>query len=249
MDEPDELTAKTGIKMAKKKTNQTTVDLAESENPSETIYKMVEMRNNFFFAQYHHLLLAVLLSVLFLVSGLIAGGALYLKPRGKQYIPTTADYRYLPNAPLGEQFVQDGDVIANAQTTLTKLFTFNYVDFREKISEVKSRMTEQGWNSIIKQYEESKILATVSNQNLIVKIDINSAPYITKKELDQNGVFTWYVVFPNVTTSYTSVKDDSNSFKTDYAYTLAIKRVPLEFNSDGIAADVINFRNINKLQK
>jgi intracellular multiplication protein IcmL len=153
-------------------------------------------RNNFYRDGYRLLLRICLIEafvILILVGSLVA---MVLSIRTDHvFFATTADGRIIEIVPLNQPYIGRGPLIAWAAGTTRRVMEFGYHDYRQRLQDVATNFTPNGWQSFTKALQEARILEAVEKRQLVVTTTIDAAPEIIK-EGEVNGIYTWIIRMP-----------------------------------------------------
>lgn len=206
--------------------------------------ELVMLRNNFYRDNFRRLML-ICLALLLIIGGLIA----YVfyqqenQPR-PQYFATTTDGKLIKLIPLSQPNLQTNALLQWAVEAATASYTFNFVNYRKALQDVRIYYTQTGYQNFLKALQDSRNLDAVKTKKLVVSAVVTGAPVILKEGQttavlsgENTYLYAWQVQFPMMIT-YQSASD---LIKQNIVATMLITRVPtLEAPSGvGIASFVV----------
>jgi len=162
--------------------------------------ELVILRNNFYRDNYRRLML-VCLGLIALTAALIYWG-FYERTHKPlpQYFATTYDGKLIPLIPLSEPSLTDNALLQWAVEAASAAYTFNFVNYRKALQDVRIYFTKIGYQYFIKALKDSNNLDAVQNKKLVVSAVPTGAPLILKKGVfndgSANGIYSWTVQLP-----------------------------------------------------
>lgn len=156
----------------------------------------VRMRNFFYRDNYRRVMIAFL-GVL-LVAVVETFFIIYLvthRPEPR-YFATTQDGQLIPIIPLNEPNITHESLVSWVIRVATKAYTFNFVDYRAELDDVRPYFTTSGYDAFLEALTESDNLKAVKAQRLIVKSVASDVPVVVKEGLLEAGVYGWKISMP-----------------------------------------------------
>jgi intracellular multiplication protein IcmL len=196
--------------------------------------ELVVLRNNFYRDNYRRLML-VCLGLLCLTGALISWG-LYERTHKPlpQYFATTYDGKLIPLIPLSEPSLTPNALLQWATEAAQSAYTFNFVNFRKALQDVRIYFTKSGYQYFLKALKDSNNLDAVQTKQMVVSAVPTGAPVILKKGIfndgSPNGVYSWTVELP-MELDYRSSTD---RFKQNIILTMLITRVSTLESPQGV---------------
>jgi len=214
---------------------------ATAKTPTTGALELVILRNNFYRDNYRRLML-VCLGLILMVAGL-GYWAFYERTHQPlpQYFATTYDGKLIALKPVNEPNLNDNQLLQWATEAAVSAYTFNFVNFRKALQDVRIYFTKMGYTNFLKALKDSNNLEAVQNRKLVVSATPTGAPVILKKGIyndgSATGVYGWTVQLP----MEVDYQGATEPFKQRIVLTMLITRVPtLESPSGvGIASFVI----------
>lgn len=196
--------------------------------------ELVVYRNNFYRDNYRRLMLICL--VLLILIGLLGYWAFYERTHkpAPQYFATTFDGKLIPIIPLNQPNMQDNELLLWATEAAVSAYTFNFVNYRKALQDIRMYFTKTGYQYFIKALRDSNNLEAVQNKKLVVSAAPTGAPIILKKGIYNDGsplgVYGWTVQIPMVLT-YQSANEQ---FKQNITLDMLITRLPTLDSPKGV---------------
>src|SRR5579872_6794221 len=165
--------------------------------PNTGALELVVLRNNFYRDNYRRLML-VCLGLILLVAGL-GYWAFYERVNQPlpKYFATTYDGKLISLVPLNQANLNDNQLLQWATEAAVASYTFNFVNFRKALQDVRIYFTKMGYQYFLKALKDSNNLDAVQNKKLVVSATPTGAPVILKKGIYNDGsplgVYGWTV--------------------------------------------------------
>lgn len=201
------------------------------EKPEYTgALELVNLRNNFYRDNYRNLML-VCLGLIMLAAALVYW-ALYERTHKPpaQYFATTYDGKLIPLIPLSEPSLTDNALLQWVTEAAVNSYTFNYVNYRKALQDVRIYFTQSGYQFFLKALSDSNNINAVRDKKLIVSAAPTGAPLILKKGLFNNELFIWDVQLP-MEISFRSAND---IIRQNVTLNMRITRVPTLESPSGV---------------
>lgn len=157
--------------------------------------------------------------------------AAYVQLHSTVYITVAAtpDGRLVKLTPLDEPIMSDSALKAWAVAAVTEAFTLGHHDYRKRLSDVRGRFTDRGYDSFIAGLEESLFLDRLRDNLQVAAAVATGAPLITDVRRVR-GQLGWEVEFPMlVTFSAGKRRLDQHMIAR-----ILVVRVPLSERASGI---------------
>ena len=208
----------------------------------------IAVRNRFFYVYYRKVSMLFIASLI--LCGVAGAMAVYFTSRSTPpiYLPVTTDGKLISTYPLdkpsreGEEAVMSATVKQWAFEVSKKLFTYDYLNYSEQISEAQSYFTVRGWNGYLATFEGSNNLNTVLDRRIIVQFIPVGAPVITDEGVDGTEKrYKWRVKFP-AQIKYTAHAGNKTGFLQAGDLEMIFTRVSTVDSPKGIGLDQIIFR-------
>jgi len=184
--------------------------------------------------------IATALLVILLVS--IAGNvALIDRPPQFRYVLTNTDGKVFPQVPLGQPNHEDQFIVDWTIDAVTRLYSFDFVNFRQQFQEAQKNMTAVGWESFEQAMKVSGNFNAVIG-NSYVTTAVPTGPGRVTKKGDIDGRFAWKVEFPMLISYRSSAKDAKGNFRVTnqpLSMTVTVIRQPVFLNPAGLGVRAI----------
>ncbi len=109
-------------------------------------------------------------------------------------------------------------------------YTFDFVNYKQEISLVRTYFTKAGWNDYLNSVDS--VVRGIAQNKLFVSGVINGAPVISNQG-EMDGTYSWRVQIPFLVTYQSSQKAEQRKFTVF----VTIVRVPTEEDPLGIGID------------
>jgi intracellular multiplication protein IcmL len=180
--------------------------------PNTGALELVVYRNNFYRDNYRRLMIICL--VLLTMIGLLAFWGVYERTHKPvpQYFATTYDGKLIPIIPLNLPNMEDNALVQWATEAAVAAYTFNFVNYRKALQDVRIYFTQEGYQNFIKALTESNNLDAVLQKKYVVSAAPTGAPVILQKRVykeggEEIGVYGWTVQIPMVLSYQSSTND------------------------------------------
>ena len=175
------------------------------------------------------LVLAVI-SILCVVSLFVV--IIQRKPEPK-YFASTTDGRILPLVALDQPLLSLASVESFAGKAISQLFTFDYVNYQQQMTEHADDFTSEAFTEIKNTLQNNDGLLTEAiKNNWVVTATIMSAPQVVNQgEIGKSGVYGWRLIYPVMMTFQSEHSRQSARYTAD----VIVIRVKQTDNPTGIA--------------
>ncbi len=192
--------------------------------------ELVNLRNNFYRDNYRRLML-VCLGLIALTGSLIFWG-LYERSNKPpaQYFATTYDGKLIPLIPLSQPSLTDNALLQWVTEAATASYTFNYVNYRKALQDVRIYFTKTGYQFFLKALSDSNNILAVQSKKLIVSAAPTGAPTILKEGVYNNEVYIWDVQLPMEIT----FRGATDIIRQNVILNMRITRVPTLESPSGV---------------
>lgn len=212
---------------------------ASASAPTTTKYtgalELIVLRNNFYRDNYRRLMLVCL--GLIALTGALTYWGLYERSHQPlpQYFATTYDGKLIPIVPLSEPGLTPNAVLQWATDAAQACYTFNFVNFRKALQDIRIYFTKTGYQYFLKALKDSNNLDAVQTKQMVVSAVPTGAPVILKKGVFNDGsgagVYSWTVQLP-MELEYRSANE---RFRQRIVLTMVISRVSTLESPKGVA--------------
>lgn len=192
--------------------------------------ELIMLRNAFYRDSYKRLLLALLFIVV--VNVALVGTIAYrlVNPPQPQYFATNGQGRMINWHPLSDPVLPDNFVLQWAANATRKVFSLDFIHWREQLQGASSSFTPQGWKNFVASLKASNNLKTLTSLKMVSNAQVTGAPRITEKAI-VDGRYAWKIQMPILVT-YTNGK---RIIPMPLIVTLIVIRMPVEQDPERIA--------------
>lgn len=141
-----------------------------------------------------------------LILSLIGGVMLFNRPPQFRYILANDFGVVIDMVPLDQPNHDDEYITKWAVDAVTRLYSFDFVNYREQFQNAKVNMTTQGWTNFDQAMEKSGNFNAVIGNRFVTTAVPTGPGRITKKG-DVYGRYAWKVEFPMLISYRSSLKD------------------------------------------
>jgi intracellular multiplication protein IcmL len=190
--------------------------------------ELVMLRNNFYRDNYRRIMILCLLLVLTVVCLV---GYIYYQHKSipkPKYFATTVDGKIIKLTPLDSPNLTTNSLLQWASEAATSAYTFNFVNYRKALQEVRKYFTERGYRNFINALRDANNLQAIRDKKLVVSAVPTGVPVVLKEGVLQNGKYAWQVQVPMLIV-YQSASEE---FRQNVVLNMVIVRVPT-LESDG----------------
>lgn len=179
--------------------------------------------------EYRGLMRWIIILVIMALGQLVVLGFLMLHPnRIKNYVTTTAG-QVVPIHALSEPVLTDKYLLMWASILARRAFNYDFVNYGEKLAEIKPYFTDNGWNVFKDALKKSGMVKQLVANHVMMQSIVSGPPVIINKMI-MNHRFTWVIQLP-LLVSYNS----ANAKQTRrLIVTMSVQRVPVVSVSQGI---------------
>lgn len=204
--------------------------------PAEKVITTILMRDWYANHRLHYANRIIIALVFALAASLVGTVALFERNDQYRYIMTDETGSILPMVPLDKPNHPDDYIVAWTIDAITRLHSFDFVNYRNQFQSAKYNLTSQGW----KNFEDAMDISGNFNAvlgNQFVTTAAPTGPGRITKAAGFMGRHAWKVEFPMVV-SYRSSKKDRNGVQNvtnqQVNMTIVVVRQPEFLNSAGL---------------
>ena len=184
--------------------------------------------------------IATALMAMLLVS--LAGTyALIDRPPQFRYVLTSVEGTVLPQVPLTRANHDDQYVVDWTIDAITRLYSFDFMNYRQQFQEAQRNMTTVGWESFEQAMKVSGNFNAVIG-NSYVTTAVPTGPGRVTKKGDVNGRYAWKVEFPMLISYRSSARDREGKLRVTnqpLSMSVTVIRQPIFLNQSGLGIRAI----------
>lgn len=192
-------------------------------------------------ARLHYMSRIAVALVALLSVSLIGTVALINRPPQFRYILTSPTGQVLPQVPLDQPNHDDKYIVDWTIDAITRLYSFDFVNYRLQFQDAKKNMTTQGWATFEEAMQVSGNFNAVLG-NKYVTTAVPTGPGKIIKSGQVLGRQAWKVEFPMLISYRSSEKDKDGKLRvTNQALSMAVTviRQPIFLNEAGLGIRAI----------
>jgi intracellular multiplication protein IcmL len=179
-----------------------------------------------------------------LVISIIGNLAMLPNPPRYRYVPISNSGLVLPQVPLSQPNHEDQFIIDWTIDAVTRLHSFDFMNYRLQLQDAQKNMTATGWDSFqASMKESSNFNAILGNSFVLTAVPTGAGRIINKEQVD--GIYTWTVQFPMLI-SYRSSTPATERRKTEgrvisdaLNMTVTVSRVGVFLNHTGLGIKAV----------
>lgn len=191
-----------------------------SQVPNTGALELVVYRNNFYRDNYRRLMVVCL--ALLVLIGCVVYWAFYERTHkpAPEYFATTYDGKLIALIPLNQPNMEDNALLQWATEAAVASYTFNFVNYRKALQDIRIYFTQNGYQYYIKALTESNNLDAIINKKFVASAAPTGAPVILEKRIFKEGeapggVYGWTVQLPMVINYQSSTEQLSQNIILD----------------------------------
>lgn len=204
--------------------------------PAEKAIGVLLLRDWYANIRLHYATRIMVALIIALATSLFGTVALWERSDQFRYILLTDTGDILPQIPLEEANHKDEYIIDWTIDSITRLYSFDYVNYRDQFQKAKYNLTAQGWKNFEDAMEISgNFNAVLGNQ--FVTTAVPTGPGRVTKSAEFMGRHAWKVEFPMVISYRSSNKDQHGVQKVTNQHirmTVTVIRQPEFLNASGL---------------
>jgi intracellular multiplication protein IcmL len=190
----------------------------------------------------HYMSRIVLMLFISLLVSLFANFIMFPNPIEYRYIPISNTGLVLPQVPRSQPNHDDKYVTDWTVDAVTRLYSFDFVNYREQLQEAQRNLTISGWKSFETAMNDSGNFKAIIGNRFVLTAVPTGAGRVTAQGLIDGKEHSWTVEFPMLISYRSSIKDAKGNLKvTTQALKMAITvvRVPVFLNHTGLGIRAI----------
>lgn len=145
------------------------------------------------------------------------------------YYAAVTNGQVLQMHPLSEPVITNKFIVSWAALTARRIFNISFVNYQDKLNEVRGRFTPGGWQEMQNALQSSGLIQNMTSNKLIVSSVVSGSPVILSRMI-VNGRFTWRIQM-QLLVKYTSASEESHE---RLVVTMTIERIPTLDSAQGI---------------
>lgn len=192
----------------------------------------------------HFISRIITLMMIALIISIIGNLAMFPNPPRYRYVPVSNSGLVLPQVPLTNPNHDDQYVIDWTIDAVTRLHSFDFMNYRLQLQDAQKNMTAAGWKSFQASLKESNNFAAILGNKFVLTAVPTGAGRIVNQEL-VNGTYTWTVQFPMLI-SYRSSAPENEIRKSEgrvisdaLNMTITVSRVGVFLNHTGLGIKAV----------
>ncbi|MCV9964657.1 DotI/IcmL family type IV secretion protein [Pararhizobium sp. BT-229] len=230
-----------------RKGQQTTTPKSTSNGPwpsADQAVAMILFGERYSNDRLHFISRIMTLMTIALVISIIGNLAMLPNPPRYRYVPVSTSGLVLPQVPLGQPNHDDQYVIDWTIDAVTRLHSFDFMNYRLQLQDAQKNMTATGWDSFqASMKDSSNFNAILGNSFVLTAVPTGAGRIVSKEQVD--GIYTWTVQFPMLI-SYRSSAPENERRKTEgrvisdaLNMTVTVTRVGVFLNHTGLGIKAV----------
>lgn len=208
---------------------------------AENAIGTILMKDRYANFRLHHVSRIMTVVISLVLISLIGTVILISRPPQYRYVLTDVSGKVLPLVPLDSPNHQDDFIVEWTIDAVTRLYSFDFVNYRNQFQEAKGDMTTVGWKNFEKAMDISGNFRSVVG-NRYVTTAVPTGPGRVTKTGQLLGRHAWKVEFPMLISYRSSQEDDDGRQRvTNQQLNVAVTvaRQPEYLNKDGLGIRAI----------
>lgn len=188
----------------------------------------------------HYVSRILLILSIALIISVIGNIAMFPNPPRYRYLPIGTNGVVLPQVPMTESNHDDKFVVDWTVDAVTRLYSFDFLNYREQLQDARKNLTTTGWDSFQKSMRDSNNFEAILGNSFVLTAVPTGAGKVVKTGL-LNDRYTWKVVFPMLISYRSSSKDTPGGNHSDgriitdtLNMTVTVTRVGVFLNETGL---------------
>lgn len=202
--------------------------------PNTGALERVALRNNFYRDNYRRLMIVCLGLIILCFCLMFWVSYERLNKPAPRYFATTYDGRLIPLISLDEPSLNDNQLLQWATEAAVASYTFNYVNYRKALQDLRLYFTKDGYINFLKALKDSNNLDAVTTKKMIVSAKPTGSPAILRKGLvtegPDKGIYRWIVEMP----MEINFQNETTPIRQSIVLTMTIVRVPTLESPSGV---------------
>lgn len=185
------------------------------------------MKRNAFYRRVHHLAIAALYSLVFVIV-FLACVLVYLwrNPTHPIYFATDNVGRLIRIVPINQPNATDEDVVNWAIEAMQATFSMDYVNYRMQLQGAQKYFTDYGWTNYMNAIEAANNISALTTRKMIVLVKVVSQPRIVAEGI-LGGAYAWKIEMPMLATYSLPLYDETTKFSNPINITIVVQRQPI----------------------
>lgn len=201
---------------------------------TETIIGTILLRERYRRDRFHYLIrMAVSLAALVTFLSVVAC-VLFLRGPVYKYVMVDPTGRLINMVPLEQPNMSDADVIAWAVDSVTRVYTFDFANYRRQFQAAQSLLTQVGYMGFEKALKDSGNFVAVRENRYVTTAVPNGPARLVGKGAITNALgetrYSWVVEFPMLITYRSSKQSTTQDLNTR----VTLVRLPEYINRQGL---------------
>ena len=195
------------------------------------VEKYVPRNNDFYRDHYHHVLIALILTIFLLIVGV--GVVLYqtLHRPLPAYHAMQASGEKMRLEPYKEPNLLPETILRWASKAAITVYTFDFVNYKKELAAARPYFTEAGWADFVTSLND--VVNRVAKNQLFVNGVVDGTPVISNEGPMPGKGYVWRIQIPFLVT-YQAAQALN---KQHFIVVITIVRVPTTVNPQGIGID------------
>jgi intracellular multiplication protein IcmL len=204
---------------------------------AESVTARLLIRDWYASARLHYVIRIKTALVVALFVSLVGTVALFNRPPQFRYILANDEGAVMKIVPLDEANHDDDYIINWTIDATTRLYSFDFVNYRSQFQDAKANLTTQGWVNFEQAMKNSGNFNAVIGNNFVTTA-VPTGPGRIIKKGDVYGRYAWKIEFPMLISYRSSFQDPSTgrTKNTSQQLTMAVTviRQPEFLNAAGL---------------
>ena len=147
-----------------------------------------------------------------------------------RYFVADADGRIVEVTPVSQPYADPNRLVQWAARAVTDSFSFDFVNYQNKLTDVRQYFTQQGYENFLKALTDSGLVDTVKKNRYVMTAVLRKPPVVLRENVVE-GRYVYVVKIPVLLSFYLG----NNQFSASWDVEALIIRVPPTENIFGVA--------------
>lgn len=213
-----------------------------AEVKKEDALEIIFLRNEFYKKKFYLALAAWLISLMVIVT---LSGVVYIlikNPRHPLYFVADEYGRLIEDIPVTRPNMSNDEVERWVVNAVEKMFSLDFMNYRQQMQDVQKYFTEYGWRQYIKGFNATNNLFAITQRSMVVIAKVVGKPKLETEGM-LSGAYAWRYEMPVLVTYLTPPFDDKSRFSNPLKVTVIVQRKSIltSYRGLGLVQVIANF--------
>lgn len=161
---------------------------------------------------------------------IVLAGILFFSRPDPRYFVADAEGRIVEVTPVSQPYADPNRLIQWASRAVTDSLSFDFVNYQNRLTDVRQYFTQQGYENFLKALSDSGLIDTVRKNRYIMTAVLRKPPVVVRENVIE-GRYVYVMKIPILLSFYLG----NNQFSANWDIEALIIRVPHTENIYGVA--------------